>query len=172
MLREAVQCGLKLEAVGICLQPAIYLHPAVVEAGHIPAELIQILREELRGETVEFETEKKVRSLVDQHLPHGRLVEILELAAGYDAGVSPQEILSDAERRKEAESGGTQAQEGQHEHDHDHVDDMDPRGLPIGPDGVMLGTESLKGPWWLLEGAILQTRKFEGSNDGGKDVWR
>lgn len=218
MLREAVLCGLKLEAVGVCLQPAIYLHPAVVASGHIPTELIQILKEELRGERVEFETETRVRSLVDQHLPHGRLVEILDLAAGYDAGVTSQEVFSDtqkrrlsesraeerrrvsqevvrdAEKRKEVDarseakageaksapdgegggmsSSGDQEVEEQSDIETDHGHDVDPKGLPICPDGLKLGTDSLKGIWWLLEGLILQTRRYEGKSGVGKDVWR
>lgn len=165
MLREAVLCGLKLEAVGVCLQPAIYLHPAVVNSGLIPAELIQILKEELRGETVEFETENTVRSLVDQHLPHGRLVEILNLATAYDSGMMSRDAMSDAERSKAAEVDRARASE-------ETDPGPDPRGLPIGPDGLMLGTESLKGIWWVLEGLILQTRTYTGGEGEGKDIWR
>lgn len=159
LLREAVHCGLKLEAVGVCLQSAIHKHPAVSASGLIPDELIKILNEELRGETVEFETETRVRAIVDQFLPHSRLVEIIELATKYDAG--PSTAPTTAEDGKTIEDAASAIPPPKR---------LNP--LALGPDALSTARDSLRGAWWLLEGLILQTRKYEGNKDTGRDVWR
>lgn len=88
MLREAVRCGVKLEPAGVALQPALYTSERVHRQGLIPSELIAILKEELRGETIESDNEWRVKHIIDQCLPYSRLVEIVELAAAFDSGMT------------------------------------------------------------------------------------
>ena len=93
MLREAVRCGVKLEPAGIALQPALYNSELVHAQGLIPPELIKILKDELRGEVIEFDNEHRVKSIIEQTLPYSRLVEIVELAAAYDTAMDNKDSI-------------------------------------------------------------------------------
>jgi hypothetical protein len=53
----------------------------------IPAELIKILKDELRGDIIEFDNEARIKAIIDQTLPYSRLVEIVELAAAFDSAM-------------------------------------------------------------------------------------
>lgn len=88
MLREAVRCGVKLEPAGVALQPALYASELVHSQGLIPAELIKILKEELRGDVIELDNEARVKSIIDRTLPYSRLVEIVGLAAAFDSSMT------------------------------------------------------------------------------------
>lgn len=201
MLREAVRCEIKLEAAGVVLCKPIQAYEPIVKSGLIHPDIVDILQKELNGEIVEFENEHQIRSLVDKHLPHSRLIEIVELAAEFDSRLAPEipaesspVVMNSGSRHKaikdeNVEHVGVEGQtlEGSEKKEERGITEEDKvieslrgkgdqildgkNGDPISVDMIKDPNESLTWPWWILEGTLLQTRGYE-NRSGSKDIWR
>lgn len=108
MLREATQCGIRLDPVGVALQPALAKSPAVT--GLIPEGLRELLEREVGGEALEVDDFDKLKALVEP-LPPRVLSQIVDLAAAQDTtpvrdldaktdpAISEETISSDMKRQ-------------------------------------------------------------------------
>jgi hypothetical protein len=173
MVREAVQCGIKLDAKGVCLQPAIYNSAFVQERRLIPDELIDLVQREVGDEVFEAEQEDRIQALIDKHLPPARLLEVVELAAASDTGLR----ITDS-----GEEDGQQAETTDMPPDYPHAHRINAaserpmrragQGPVIGPDGLRSPQESLTAWWYPLERTMLQTRRYGGWTGKDKDVWQ
>ena len=157
MLREAVQCGVKLDAKGVALQPAIRDALLVRERRMIPDELVEMLDEQLRGEVYCADAESRLKALVNRFLPDLRLLQIVELAAASDTAIrtAVPGARHDVGSAAGGEIGGKMGLE-----------------VPIGPDGLNDIKESLTLAWMPLEAMVMQTRDHSAAESGEKDVWR
>src|SRR3954466_15443989 len=82
MIREAEQCGLKIDAAGLVLLPAISEIPTV--APHIPTKLKELLKLQLAGVDDENDDEDEVRALIREHLPSAVVHDLIKMAAAFD----------------------------------------------------------------------------------------
>lgn len=83
MLREAEECGLQINAVGLCLMPAVREVPGIKEM--IPPELLECLK---RDDEDEHQDEEHVRAIVDAALPPKVLHEMIKKAAAFDTATN------------------------------------------------------------------------------------
>lgn len=84
MLREAEACGLRLDPMGVALQPAIYTSPPIVKAGLIPPRLRTILDDQLYSKVLEVDSAEECKALVEKYLTPKILHDMLDMAAAYD----------------------------------------------------------------------------------------
>jgi hypothetical protein len=82
MIREAEQCGLKIDPAGLVLLPALSEVPTV--APHIPTKLKELLKLQLAGVDDEHDDEDEVRALIRKHLPPDVVHDLIKMAAAYD----------------------------------------------------------------------------------------
>lgn len=134
MLREVAQCGIRLDPVGMALQPAVAECSNVLETEIIPGELRRSLKHLLRAAAIEADEFDRLKKQVDEQLDRHKLSQIVELAAAGDTQ-HDQTPFAD-----ETTSAGRQSTKP-------NIDDL-----------LRMPKESLKGPWWILELLRLETR--------------
>jgi hypothetical protein len=91
MLREAVVCGIRLDAAQVVCQPALSNVPSVRDSGVIPEQLRNLLDETLSASMVDQVNEEAVQALIKDHLPPQVLREIVKSAAAYDTALDGDE---------------------------------------------------------------------------------
>lgn len=87
MLREAADCGIRLDASGVVLQPALSDVTTVKSSLIIPDELRTLLDQQSSGDTIEHDKDDEVQALIEEHLPHDVLLDLVPKAAAYDTGM-------------------------------------------------------------------------------------
>jgi hypothetical protein len=140
MLREAEECGLKIDAAGLVLLPTLTEVPGIEpNVLHARRHLIKIVKDEL-AEQSEYENatvlreEAEMRDTIrNEILPlREELHNIIQKAAAHDT----------------------------------ELDGNPPAGGPFTSDLYQLPVESLTWPYWILEIAILQARRNAGGSGG------
>lgn len=87
MIREATKCGIRLDASQIVCQPAFSNVQTVKDSGIIPEQLRKLLDEMSLSPVIDYEKEKSVRDLIDEHLRPPALLKLVTMAAAYDTAL-------------------------------------------------------------------------------------
>jgi hypothetical protein len=87
MLREAVQCGIRLEASQVVCQPALSDVHTVKTSGLIPERLRKLLDEMSSATMIDQDKEDAVRAIIEEDLSAPVLRRIIELAAAHDTAL-------------------------------------------------------------------------------------
>lgn len=82
MLREAEECGLRIDPIGVCFLPALVDTPAT--KGLVPSHLVSMLQAQFDGVADEHTQDLEIQEIVRTALPRPVIHDIIHKAAAYD----------------------------------------------------------------------------------------
>ncbi len=85
MIREAEECGLRIDPIGVCFLPALVATPATTH--FVPPHLIAMLQAQFDGVADEHEQDLEIEAMVRTALPRNVIHEIIHEAAAFDTAM-------------------------------------------------------------------------------------
>lgn len=84
MMREAIQCGLVLDPMGVALQTAFTLCPPIAASQAIPPELVRLLDAEFNEGVLDHDAAATAQALAERNMSPRQLWDIVHRAADFD----------------------------------------------------------------------------------------